>query len=708
MRPWPGSAYPLGASYDGAGTNFAIFSEVAERVELCLFGDRGKETRIPLREVDGFVWHGYLPGVGPGQRYVYRVHGPYDPSQGLRCNPNKLLLDPYAKAIDGTVDWDAANALPYTPPDGEITDDADFEFDDEDSAPAIPKGVVVDESFNWEDDHHPRIPWSETVIYETHVKGLTKQLPSLPPELQGTYAGLASDEMVGYLKDLGVTAVELLPVHHIADESFLHEHGLSNYWGYSTIGYLAPHSPYAANREPGENLKEFKGMVKALHRAGLEVILDVVYNHTAEGNHLGPMLSLKGVDNQAYYRLSPEDPHFYMDFTGTGNTLNAVQPAVLRLIMDSLRYFVLECHVDGFRFDLASTLARSFYDVDRLSSFFDIIHQDPVLSQVKLIAEPWDVGPGGYQVGNFPVLWSEWNGIYRDTMRDFWRGQASIADFSARFAGSSDLYAEDGRSPFASINFITAHDGFTLRDLVSYNDKHNDANQEGNRDGTDDNRSWNCGAEGETDDEGVNRLRAQQQRNFLTTLLLSQGVPMLLGGDELCRTQGGNNNGWCQDNEISWYAWDVGEDGRALQDVTRRLIALRRAEPVFRRESFLAGEQAEPGLPDVWWFRLDGRRMTRRDWENPDHRSLGVFLNGQATGARDPQGQPVRGDSFLVLFNAHHEDQVFHLPAQRFGRQWAVELTTAAPEIAPGAEGYRARGDCYVTGRSITVLRRTA
>ena len=493
----------------GQGTNFSLFSENAERVELCLFDADGHEERVEIVDQTAHNWHCYLPGVGPGQRYGYRVHGRYAPAEGHRFNPNKLLIDPYAKAIDGTVDWDAANALPYTPPEDGATDDADFEFDDEDSAPAIPKCVVVDESFNWEDDRPPRRPWTETIIYETHVKGLTKQFPGLPPELQGTYAGLASDEMVSYLKDLGVTAVELLPVHHIADEQFLHEHGLTNYWGYSTVGYLAPHSPYAANHEPGENLKEFKGMVKALHRAGLEVILDVVYNHTAEGNHLGPMLSFKGVDNAAYYRLMPDDPHFYMDFTGTGNTLNAVQPAVLRLIMDSLRYFVLECHVDGFRFDLASTLARQFYDVDRLGSFFDTIHQDPVLSQVKLIAEPWDVGPGGYQVGNFPVLWSEWNGIYRDTMRDFWRGQASIADFASRFTGSSDLYKDDGRSPFASINFITAHDGFTLRDLVSYNDKHNEANQEGNRDGTDDNRSWNCGAEGDTDDAGDPRAARQ-------------------------------------------------------------------------------------------------------------------------------------------------------------------------------------------------------
>jgi isoamylase len=707
---WPGHAFPLGPTWDGQGTNFSLFSEHAERVQLCLFDHDGNEECVEVLDQTAHHWHCYLPGVGPGQRYAYRVHGRYEPTEGHRFNPAKLLIDPYAKAIDGTVNWDAANVLPYTPPENGIADDADLEPDDEDSAPAIPKCVVVDQQFFWEDDRPPRIPWGETVIYETHVKGLTKRFPGLPDELQGTYAGLASDEVIAYLKDLGVTAVELLPVHHIADESFLHDHGLTNYWGYSTIGYLAPHSPYAANKEPGENLKEFKGMVKALHRAGIEVFLDVVYNHTAEGNHLGPMLSFKGVDNASYYRLSPEDPHFYMDFTGTGNTLNAVHPAVLRLIMDSLRYFVQECHVDGFRFDLASALARQFYDVDRLSTFFDTIHQDPVLSQVKLIAEPWDVGPGGYQVGNFPVLWSEWNGPYRDTMRDFWRGHAPVADFASRFTGSSDLYADDGRRPFASINFVTAHDGFTLNDLVSYNDKHNEANQEGNRDGTDDNRSWNCGAEGDTDDPGILALRGRQRRNFLTTLLLSQGVPMLLGGDEVCRTQNGNNNGWCQDSELSWFDWDRASSPAAQEQLefTRRLIALRRNEPVFRRAHFLEGEQPAPGLPDVWWFRLDGRRMTRRDWENHEQRWLGVFLNGEDTGTRDPHGNPLRGDSFLILFNAHHEDAVFKLPAGRFGTRWTVELTTADPSRTPGAETYRARGDCYVTARSITVLRRVS
>ncbi len=706
---WPGRPFPLGPEWDGRGTNFSLFSEHAERVELCLFHSGGLEERIEVRDRTAHNWHVYLPGVGPGQRYAYRVHGPYDPASGHRFNPAKLLIDPYAKSIEGAVDWDAANVLPYVPVEGsDVADDADLELDDEDSAPAIPRAIVVDNSFDWQGDRPPRTPWAQTVIYETHVKGFTKRFPGLRPELQGTYAGLASDEVVGYLRDLGVTAVELLPVHQIADESFLHERGLTNYWGYSTIGYLAPHAQYAATGRHGEQVREFKGMVKALHRAGIEVILDVVYNHTAEGNHLGPMLSLKGVDNASYYRLVPEDPHFYMDFTGTGNTLNPVHPAVLRLIMDSLRYFVIECHVDGFRFDLASALARQFYDVDRLSAFFDTIHQDPVLSQVKLIAEPWDVGPGGYQVGNFPVLWSEWNGMYRDVMRDFWRGQAPVGEFASRFTGSSDLYESDGRRPFASVNFITAHDGFTLRDLVSYNEKHNEANLEDNRDGTDDNRSWNHGVEGETDDPEIRALRARQQRNFLTTLLLSQGAPMLLGGDELCRTQHGNNNAWCQDNEISWYDWELGEEGRALHDFTRRLIALRKAEPVFRRERFLSGEQDRPGLPDVWWFRPDGRRMTRRDWEDAGRRVLGVFLNGEETGTRDEQGRPVHGSSFLLLLNVGHEDVTFRLPAARFGPRWELELTTVDPSIEPGAHRYRARAECLVTSRSLTLLRRAA
>jgi isoamylase len=703
---WRGAPFPLGARWDGEGTNFSLFSEHAQRVELCLFGEGGVEERIDVTHNTVHNWHCYLPGTGPGQRYGYRVHGPYAPLEGHRFNAHKLLVDPYARAIDGPVDWEAANVLPYRPTDT-VIDDADLEFDDEDSAPAIPKAVVVDDSFDWEGDRSPQIPWAETVIYETHVKGFTHRHPDVAPEVRGTYAGLASPAAIGHLKDLGVTAVELLPVHQIADESFLLHSGLKNYWGYSTLGFFAPHSEYAAAPRADERLREFKQMIKALHGAGIEVLLDVVYNHTAEGNHLGPMLSFKGVDNTSYYRLVPDDPHFYMDFTGTGNTLNTINPAVLRMIVDSLRYFVIECHVDGFRFDLASALARSLYEVDRLSSFFDTIHQDPVLSQVKLIAEPWDVGPGGYQVGNFPVLWSEWNGIYRDMMRDFWRGEATLSQFAARFTGSGDLYGDDGRNAFASINFITAHDGFTLRDLVSYNDKHNAANQEGNRDGTDDNRSWNCGVEGDTDDPQVLALRARQQRNILTTLLLSQGVPMLLGGDEQGRTQHGNNNGWCQDNELSWYDWALSPEQETLRAFTRRLVTLRRSEPVFRREGFLVGDDSvEAQLPDVWWFRPDGYRMTRRDWEHEQRRGLGVFLNGEATGTLDHRGQPVRGDSFLVLFNGAADEDVFEIPAARFGRRWSLELSTATPELAPG-DRELGPGNAYpMVGRSITVLRR--
>jgi glycogen operon protein len=689
---WPGEPFPLGPRWDGEGTNFSLFSENAERVELCLFeGD--DEERIEVHERTAFNWHCYLPGVGPGTRYGYRVHGRYDPEHGPRFNGSKLLIDPYAKAIDGGVDWDAANVLPYVPGSGAA--DADLTIDESDSAPAIPRSVIIDPTFDWEGDVRLNIPWQETVIYEAHVKGFTKTREGVREDLRGTYAGLAAEDSIAYLKDLGVTAVELLPVHHIIDEGFLHERGLTNYWGYSTIGYLAPHSEYSAT---GMQVPEFKGMVKALHRAGIEVILDVVYNHTAEGNHLGPMVSFRGVDNESYYRLVPETPRFYMDYTGTGNTLNPVHPTVLRLIMDSLRYFVVECHVDGFRFDLASALAREFYEVDRLSAFFDIIHQDPILSQVKLIAEPWDVGPGGYQVGNFPILWSEWNGIYRDTMRDFWRGQAPLRDFASRFGGSADLYQTDGRRPFASINFITAHDGFTLRDLVSYNDKHNEANGENNKDGTDDNRSWNCGAEGPTDDPDINALRARQQRNYLTTLLLSQGVPMLLGGDEFGRTQGGNNNAWCQDNEISWFNWK--QCDQDLLAFSRQVIALRRAHPVFRRTKFFEGKGER--LPDVWWMRPDGRRMTRRDWDNTESRAIGVFLNGEELKAETKDGEPVRDDSFLLLFNAHFEDITFRLPARRFGAHWEVMLTTGSLEgerLVPGA-------DVRVETRSIAVLRR--
>src|SRR3954452_2781728 len=609
---WPGRPFPLGAVWDGDGTNFDLFSEQAEGVELCLFEADDHETRITMRERTAFHWHCYLPGVGPGQRYGYRVQGPYEPAAGHRFNPRKLLIDPYAKAIDGGVAYGVANVLPFVP-DG---DDADLVMDDEDDQDAIPKSVVVSEHFDWEGDRLPRTPWNETIIYETHVKGFTRCHPNVREDLRGTYAALASEEAVAHFVELGVTAVELLPVHHIADEASLVDKGLSNYWGYSSIGFFAPHAAYSAGGSGGEQVREFKGMVKALHRAGIEVTLAVLYNHTAEGNHLGPMLSFRGIDNPSYYRLSAEDPRYYVDYIGTGNSLNPVNPSVLRLIMDSLRYFVAECHVDGFRFDLAAALAREFHEVNRLSAFFDVIYQDPVLSQVKLIAEPWDVGDGGYQVGNFPVLWTEWNGMYRDTMRDFWRGQSSVAAFTRRFTGSSDLYQFDGRRPFASINYVTCHDGFTLRDLVTYNERHNDQNLEGNQDGTPDNRSWNCGFEGETDDPDVNALRDRQVRNFLTTLLLSHGVPMLLAGDEIRRTQLGNNNAYCQDNEISWLHWELGDREQSLHAFTRRLIELRRAHPVFRRPTFLTGkEQADSGAPDSWWFRPDGRVMTRGDWE---------------------------------------------------------------------------------------------
>jgi glycogen operon protein len=696
---WPGLPFPLGPTWDGNGTNFALFSENAERVELCLFDADDRETRVEMTEREVFNWHCYVPGIGPGQRYGYRVHGPYDPASGKRFNPAKLLIDPYAKAIEGPVQWDKANVLPYVP---SLDDDADLHLDDEDSAEAIPKCVVVDPSFDWGDDRPPNHPWHETIIYEAHVKGFTMLSDEVREDLRGTYAGLASEPALEYLKALGVTAVELLPIHHIVDEGFLHDRGLTNYWGYSSIGYLAPHALYAATGRRGEQVLEFKGMVKALHAAGIEVILDVVYNHTAEGNHLGPTLSFKGVDNESYYRLVPDDRRFYMDFTGTGNSLNPVHPSVLRLIMDSLRYFVIDCHVDGFRFDLASALAREFYDVDRLSAFFDTIHQDPILSQVKLIAEPWDVGPGGYQVGNFPVLWAEWNGIYRDTMRDFWRTQAKVADFAQRFTGSSDLYQHDGRSPFASINFITAHDGFTLRDLVSYNDKHNEANGEDNKDGTTDNRSWNHGAEGDTDDAEINELRARQQRNFIVTLLLSQGVPMLLGGDEFARSQRGNNNAWCQDTELSWFRWS--EADHDLIEFTRQVIRIRKEHAVFRRQQFLAGAEVRgSGLPDVWWFRPDGRRMTQKDWQNANAHTLGVFLNGEEIPSRTADGREIEDDSFLLLFNAYQEPITFTLPTRRFGTRWSVELATGTN--AP-RDALTARAEVTVDAHSVTLLKR--
>ncbi|MFO7784234.1 MAG: glycogen debranching protein GlgX, partial [Desulfatiglandales bacterium] len=595
MNIWPGKPYPLGATYDGLGTNFSIFTEMAESVELCLFDERGSEARVTLPEVTGFCWHGYLPDVEPGQQYGYRVHGPWAPEQGHWCNPAKLLLDPYAKAVEGEVDWNEA-VFPYRfqDPEGSVNED--------DSAPFVPRSVVINPYFDWGNDQPPARPRHESVIYEVHVKGFTALHPGIPEEMRGTYAGLAHPAAIEYLAALGVTAVELLPVHQFIHDAHLVERGLRNYWGYNSIGYLAPHNGYAGRGRPGRQIQEFKQMVKSLHEAGLEVILDVVYNHTAEGNHLGPMLCFKGIDNAAYYRLMEDDPRYYMDYTGTGNSLNMRHPHVLQLIMDSLRYWLEEMHVDGFRFDLASTLARELHEVDKLSAFFDIIQQDPVISQVKLIAEPWDIGEGGYQVGNFPPLWSEWNGKYRDCVRDFWRGEdQALAEFAYRLTGSSDLYESTTRRPSASINFITAHDGFTLQDVVSYNEKHNEANGEENRDGESHNRSWNCGEEGPTDNEEVLALRAKQKRNFLATLFLSQGIPMLLGGDEIGRTQKGNNNGYCQDNEISWFDWEHPDE--ALLEFTRNLIRFRSEHPVFMRRGWFLGRPIHgSGIDDIAWF----------------------------------------------------------------------------------------------------------
>jgi isoamylase len=623
--------------------------------------------------------------VGPGQRYGYRVHGRYAPTEGHLFNPAKLLLDPYARSIEGPVRFAAARTFSYAPGAGVPVPDPDTD------AVANPKCVVIDPAFDWEDDRPLGTPWADTVIYELHVKGFTMRHPAVRPDLRGTFAGLASAEAIGYLKGLGVSAVELLPVHHFVDEEFLHARGLTNYWGYSSIGYFAPNERYGAATGAEDRVREFKGMVKALHRGGIEVILDVAYNHTGEGDPRGPSLSFRGIDNASYYRLDPADSARYTDVTGTGNSLDPGHPDVLRLIMDSLRYWVVDCHVDGFRFDLAPALARDHHDVDRGSAFFDLVHQDPVLSRVKLIAEPWDLGPGGYQVGNFPAGWREWNGPYRDTMRDFWRGRASRADFASRFSGSSDLFAASRRQPLASINFITAHDGFTLADLVSYERKHNEANREGNADGTDDNRSWNLGVEGETDDGAIIELRERQCRNFLTTLLLSQGVPMLLGGDERGRTQAGNNNAWCQDNELSWLDWELDERGRTLRDFTARLIRLRLSQPVFRRASFLADGTRGPGLPEAWWFRPDGRKLSQQDWR-AEPRTLGLFLNGAKTGERSARGEAIDGDSFVVLVNAAEAPVSFKLPPARFGRLWRLELATADPDAAP---------KCFAAGASL-------
>ena len=702
MHIWPGSPYPLGASFDGGGTNFALFSEVADRIELCLIDGGGTETRVDLPERNGLVWHGYLPRVGPGQRYGYRVHGPYDPAAGLRCNPAKLLLDPYAKAVDGHIDWDEA-LFSYRFGDPTSRNVAD-------SGPFAMTSVVHNPYFDWGNDRPLRIPYNETVVYETHVKGMTECHPAIPPDVRGSYSGLAHPVMIDHLRRLGVTAVELMPVHQFVHDSSLTERGLSNYWGYNTIGFFAPHNDYACFGTRGEQVLEFKTMVRSLHRAGIEVILDVVYNHTAEGNHLGPTLSFRGIDNAGYYRLVPGDPQHYYDTTGTGNSFNVRHHESLRLIMDSLRYWVTEMHVDGFRFDLASALAREFHSVDRLAAFFDLVNQDPIVSQVKLIAEPWDVGEGGYQVGGFPPLWTEWNGKYRDTVRDFWRGEpASLGEFASRFTGSSDLYESDGRRPLASINFVTAHDGFTLHDLVSYDEKHNEANGEGGQDGESHNRSWNHGVEGPTEDGEIRALRERQKRNFVATLLLSQGVPMLSHGDELGRTQHGNNNVYCQDNQLTWVDWEAARESEVLTAFTARVAALRAAHPVFRRQRFF---QSRPilgsSVDDIAWLRPDGQQMDADDWNGGSAHSLAIFLNGRGIPDRDAVGERVVDDSFLLLVNAHHAEVTFVLPDEAYGTAWEVVIDTADPLLAhtrrrSAGPGARQR----VLDRSMRVLRRS-
>ncbi len=695
MRVWPGAMAPLGATHDGEGVNFAVFSEIAERVEVCLLHDDGTEDRHALPEVTAFVHHGYLPGIGPGQRYGFRAHGPWAPSEGLRCNPAKLLLDPYARAITGDIDW-GPEVYGHDP-------DAPDTVDPRDSAPHMPTSVVIENGFDWGDDRRLDTPLHETVIYETHVRGMTMRHPDVAPEQRGTYAGLVSPAVLDHLTATGITAIELLPIHQFVSEHSVVERGLTNYWGYNSIGYFAPHGPYSSCGDTGGQVDEFKAMVRSFHEAGIEVLLDVVYNHTAEGNHLGPTLSFKGLDNPAYYRLSPDDPRYYVDFTGTGNSLNMRHSQSLQLVMDSLRYWITEMHVDGFRFDLAAALARGLHEVDRLSSFFDLIHQDPVVNQVKLIAEPWDVGEGGYQVGNFPPLWSEWNGRYRDGVRDYWRSaDETLADFASRLTGSSDLYAWSGRRPSASINFITSHDGFTLADLVSYDHKHNEANGEDNRDGDDHNRSWNSGAEGPTDDPDVLGVRATRQRSLLATLFLSQGVPMLLGGDEIGRTQHGNNNGYAQDNEISWFDWEhVDHD---LLAFVRRLIEIRSSHPILRRRRWFEGRPIHGAdVDDIGWYTPDGETMTDDDWQAGFARSLAVFLHGRSVRSLGPRGEPILDDSFFIMFNASADAATFALPSALAAGPWIVEVdtSTAVPEVRP------ARGDDHDVGPwSVVVLRR--
>lgn len=693
----PGRPYPLGATWDGKGTNFALYSENATGIELCLFDEQGVETRVPLREQTAFVWHGYLPSVKPGQRYGYRVHGEYAPERGLRFNPNVVLLDPYAKALDGTEQFDRG-VFGYVPGG----DDSVMQEEEQRGAPL---GIVVDPSFDWGDSRKPDVPFHQSVIYEAHVKGLTMTHPDVPDELRGTYAGIATEPILFYLRELGITSIELMPVHQHVDDPFLLDKGLTNYWGYSTLSFFAPDVRYSAEARKGNPagaVDEFKQMVKALHASGIEVILDVVYNHTAEGNHMGPTMSFKGIDNPTYYRLVAEDPRFYFDYTGTGNSLNVRHPQTLQLIMDSLRYWVTDMHVDGFRFDLASTLARGLHEVDQLSGFFTIIHQDPIIGQVKLIAEPWDVGEGGYQVGNFPVNWAEWNGIYRDDMRAFWKGDGGLAsEIGYRLTGSSDLYQNDGRKPYASINFVTAHDGFTLRDTVTYEQKHNDANQEGGNDGHNHNITWNCGAEGETDDPAINALRRQQQRNFLATLLLGQGTPMLLGGDEIGRTQGGNNNAYCQDNEISWYDWaNLDED---LLAFTKKVIGLRKSHPALHRRKFFSGRTIRgEDVRDIVWLRFDGAELSDEDWNNPQTQSMGIFLDGNGLDDVDERGEPLLDDHLLLLLNASHVDLPFRLPDLAGCQEWDLQLDTT-DDHAGGA--VKAGEETNLAARSVKLYR---
>jgi isoamylase len=682
----PGKPYPQGASWDGTGVNFSIYSEGATAVELCLFDspDSAQCTTIPIHESTGHVWHCYVPTVGPGQLYGYRIHGPYEPEKGNRFNPAKLLIDPYAKALAGGVNWNAP-VFGYQMGNG----DADLVADTQDDAGAVPKGVVITTHFDWENDRAPLTPLHESVIYEAHVKGMTAAHPGVPEELRGTYGGLAHPRVIEHLKHLGITAVELMPVHAFLDDKILLEHGLRNYWGYNSINFFAPEARYSSTGDRGGQVSEFKSMVKALHRADIEVILDVVYNHTAEGNQLGPTLSFRGVDNASYYRLVSGEERFYMDYTGTGNTINVRHPQVLKLVMDSLRYWILEMHVDGFRFDLAAALARELHEVDRLSAFFDIINQDPIISQVKLIAEPWDVGEGGYQVGKFPPLWAEWNGRYRDVVRRYWKGdEGQLAEFGYRLTGSSDLYQRDSRHPTASINFVTAHDGFTLEDLVSYNDKHNEANGEENRDGSNDNHSWNHGAEGPTDNAGILTLRERQKRNMLATMFLSQGVPMLCGGDELNRTQNGNNNGYAQDNASSWYDWNLDDNRKSLLEFVRKMIRLRRDHPNLHRRKFFQDRPIDPDAPDrqvnggtesdILWLRPDGKEMTQDEWHQGWVRCIGMLLNGRTLDDVNQVGEPIVDDTFLILFNPHHEPVRFTLPQVHSGTAWELWMDTVS------------------------------